>query len=550
MLTSRRSTLSAGLMLAAVSVLLGSRLVSGAVRYTLTTSVEPAGSGSITPSEGTFSRNNYIVVTATPLPGCQFDHWSGDLSGSENPTHYRFDTGKYAVTFVAYFVPAPGFSCPPPPPPPPPPPDPPPAVTAQVVGYFPEWGVYHQPPYYVKHIKDSRAVDGLTIVNYAFVVPGPDAAGTVVCQLDDPVAAYQQSYTNAMSVDGVGDTGQPLRGHFNQLRELKSLFPNLKVVVSLGGWLGSTWFSDAAATAASREAFVTSCLGMFVDGDLPAVSGAGGLGAASNVFDGFDLDWEYPVAGGAQGTHHRSDDGANFTLLLAEFRRQFALRGRSDLLLTMAGPGSDYRGQNFHLSEDHQYLDFVSVMTYDYHGAWERSTGHHTNLCTSPDDPSSETWRVSLDKSVKLYRDVYLVPAAKIVPGGAFYARGWKGVRSTNNGLYQRGSGAAPGKYENGSDLYRDLPVSANGDPVPGSGFTRYWDAKAQAPWLFNPLSGIFWSYDDANSLALKGEYVRFHRLGGLMFWELSGDNAAGALFQQMDLALKADPPPSDPCTR
>ena len=536
-------------LLASVLLLRGVPL-AGAVKYKLTTSVDPVGAGSLTPSGGTYSRNNYIEVTAVPVEGCRFDHWSGNLSGTENPTDYRFDDGNYTVTFVAHFVSDAGGVCEPPLPPPPPP-----AAPAQIVGYFPEWGVYHQPSYDVKSIIDSGAADGLTIIIYAFVVPAPDVSGTVVCQLDDPVAAYQQLYAFGRSVDGSTDTlSGSLRGHFNQLRQLKYLHPELKIVVSVGGWLGSTWFSDAAATAASRQAFVTSCLKLLVDGDLPLVNDAGGTGSAAGIFDGFDLDWEYPVSGGVQGTHHRSGDGANFTLLLQEFRRQFAARGRDDggnddLLLTMAGPASHYRAQNFRMSEDHQYLDLVYIMTYDFHGSWERTTGHQTNLCSSADDPASETWKMSLDRSVKLYRDQYGVPAEKIVPGGAFYARGWKGVRTTNNGLYQRGSGAAPGKYESGADYFRDLPIDASG--LATGGFTRHWDAKARAPWLLNALTGVFWSYDDQESLGLKGEYVRFHRLGGMMFWELNGDNANGDLFDSMKQSLTATLlPESDPCTR
>ena len=98
------------------------------------------------------------------------------------------------------------------------------------------------------------------------------------------------------------------QGHFRHARKSSArplqstaaaqvVVPDLKVVAAVGGWLGSTWFSDAAATAASRQAFVTSCLELLVDGDLPLVNGAGGPAAAAGIFDGFDLDWEYPVAG-------------------------------------------------------------------------------------------------------------------------------------------------------------------------------------------------------------------------------------------------------------
>jgi len=545
---ARSLTIAAVACGVAIAMLPGEK-VTAAVKYTLTTSVDPADTGTITPAGGTFSRNNYITITATAVAGCRFDHWGGDLSGTENPTHYRFDTAKYAVTFVAYFVSTNGGTCTPPLPPPPPD-----FVPARVIGYFPEWAVSHTPPYYVKHVLQSDPTRSLTTINYAFVVPGPGPDGTVVCQLDDPVAAYQQTYMADASVDGIADDpSQKLRGHFNQLRQLKSKYQNLKLVVSIGGWLGSTWFSDAAATSASRQAFVSSCLDLFVDGNLPVAGGAGGPAAALNLFDGFDLDWEYPVSGGIQGTHHNSADGTNFRQLLQEFRSQFAARGRDDggaddLLLTMAGPAANSTAQNYQMSQAHPYLDYVMIMTYDFHGSWERTTGHHSNLCTSPDDPSSDTWKLSLDRSVSLYRDSYGVPAAKIVPGGAYYARGWKGVRTSGNGLYQRAAGAAPGKYEAGAEYYRDLPVDSDG-LLGINGFTRYWDTKARAPWLFNPSTGVLWSYDDAQSVALKGEYVRFNRLGGLMFWELSGDDTAGTLFDAMRTALTSFPT-SDPCTR
>lgn len=120
-------------------------------------------------------------------------------------------------------------------------------------------------------------------------------------------------------------------------------------------------------------------------------------------------------------------------------------------------------------------------------------------------------------------------------------------MRTSNNGIYQRASGAAPGKYEAGAEFYRDLPLDDAGDGT--NGYARYWDAKAKAPWLFNPATRIFWSYDDSASLALKGAYVRYHRLGGLMFWELSGDDDPGPLFHALRKTLSEDPPSFDPCS-
>jgi chitinase len=526
---------------------------AGKPQYNLTTSALCDGvesdCGYVEPSGGIFSKNNFIEVNAVSEWGWLFDHWEGDLSGTANPTNYRFDDSDNNVHFTAVFV---EDGNPGKPPPPPPPPE---TVAPRVIAYFPEWGVYQQ-PYYVRSMIDSGAADRITHVNYAFGVPGPDpVTGEITCQLDDPYAAYQQVYLGLLeddsndSVDDEGDSpGQALRGHFNQLKKLKDAYPDIKILVSLGGWLGSVFFSDAALSAQSRAAFVSSCIDLFILGDLPEAGGAGGVGVAAGIFDGIDIDWEYPVAGGASGTHHNKDDAANLSLLFQEFRDQFdaivwpTLEEERELLLTMAGPASDYRGQNYNIGQDQAILDYVQIMTYDFHGTWERKTGHLTNPCTSILDPASETWRLSLDKSVKLYRDQYGVPAVKIVPGATFYGVGWKRVKEgANYGLYGRAGGAATGVYEDGYDYYRDLPLS---DPD----YTEHWDDLAKAAWLYNPTTDIFWTYDNPESLALKADYVRFFNLGGLMFWEVSGDDDDGTLIKALYDGLQSTADPVTPC--
>jgi chitinase len=362
--------------------------------------------------------------------------------------------------------------------------------------------------------------------------------------MHDPMAAYQQSYDAEMSVDGLPDqAAQPLRGHLNQLRKLKARHPNLKVVVSLGGWGGSTWFSDAAKTPESRRRFVAACIDTYIRGNLPEQNGAGGPGVAAGILDGFDLDWEYPVQGGAPGTHHDPDDGANFTLLLQEFRAQFAAMGRSDLLLTMAAPGSARQADEFRIAQDHPYLDYLSLMTYDFRGAWSRRTGHHTNLCTSSRDPLPQRQQLSMDLIVRLYRDTYGVPPEKIVPGAAFHGHGWQGVSDADHGLYQRAAGSVPGTYEADAEYYVDLM------PRLSQGYEQHWDDLARAAWMYNPSTGVLWSYDEPQSLALKAEYVKYHGLGGIMFWEISGDDPEGTLVGTLHVGLQASVPATDPCS-
>lgn len=406
------------------------------------------------------------------------------------------------------------------------------AADPQLIAYFPEWGVYQQ-PYYVKNLITSGAAARLTVLNYAFAIPAPGPNGDVVCTLDDPEAAYQQTYDASMALDGVADTGaNSLRGHFNQLRKLKQAFPNLKILVAIGGWTGSTWFSDAAIDATSRQAFVASCIDTFLNGNLPVVNGSGGTGSAAGIFDGFDIDWEYPITGGDTGVHHSSADDVNLTALLVEFRAQLnawaTAHGSGPRLLTMAAPGSDFRGQNYQINIDQQHLDWFNLMTYDFHGTWENSTGHLTNILTSVNDPSSDAFKLSLDNTVRLYRDVYGVPVSKLVGGATFYGLGWKNVSSTNNGLYQGGQ-TAPGIYEAGTNYWRDLA------PLTSQGYSWFWDDKALAAWLYSPAAGIFWTLDDPQSLALKSRYAGAYGLKGMMLWEISGDDTGGSLLAALD---------------
>lgn len=397
----------------------------------------------------------------------------------------------------------------------------------QVAAYFPEWT--GQRPYSARVIDQAGLAPKITVINYAFGMPGPSAGGQVVAQFRDAAAAYQRAYSAAESVDGSADQpGQPLRGHFNQLRQLKARHPHLKVVVSLGGWTDSTWFSDAARTPESRRAFVASCIDTYIHGHLPPAdpgdgSGpAGGPGAAAGVFDGIDIDWEYPVGGGLDTMHTDPADAENFVLLLAEFRRQYAEIGRPDLLLTAALPGPAQAAQ-FNIDQGHAYLDWVALMTYDLRGDWHPVTGHHTNLYNSDLDPAPPAERLSADTTVKVYRDRFGVPAEKLLLGAAFYGKGWRGAGPRQNGLFQPGQplGEYAGNYHYLIERMQ-------------RGFTRHWDESAQAPWLYHPGEQIFITYDDPQSLAAKAEYIKQNGLGGVMFWELTGDDEQSSLLNTL----------------
>ncbi|WP_434027503.1 glycosyl hydrolase family 18 protein [[Pseudomonas] boreopolis] len=400
----------------------------------------------------------------------------------------------------------------------------------RVIGYFTQWGIYGR-NYQVKDIESSGAAGYLTHINYAFgnvrnnvcevgkTIPSNESTG----EGGDAFADYTKSFAAGQSVDGVGDTwDQPLRGNWNQLKKLKAKHPGLKVLISLGGWTWSRGFASAARPE-NRQAFVASCIDAYIRGNLPVTDGAGGTGAAAGVFDGIDIDWEYPAACGlACGT---AEERQNYTALLAEFRRQLD-EVRPGLLLTVAvGAGVD----KVRVTDPNLYaasVDYINVMTYDFHGTWDAKTNHHSALFSSPSDPSTGDQRYyNSNDAIQAFLDRG-VPASKLNLGIGFYGRGWTGVSSANNGLYQNGS-AAPGTYEAGNEDYKVLRGRAG---------TSYIDAQARAHWKYD--GNTFWSYDNPAMVTEKMNYVKVQGLGGAFFWEFSGDYQ-GELLRTLGEGLK-----------
>jgi chitinase len=391
------------------------------------------------------------------------------------------------------------------------------------VGYFIQWGIYGR-SFFVKNLEDNGSAGRLTHINYAFGGVAPNAAGDVVCGSVDPWADYQRPVSQEESVDGVGDTVEsPLRGNFNQLKKLKAIHPDLKVLISLGGWTLSKYFSDAALTAESRHTLVESCIDLFIKGNLPD-----GPGAGAGVFDGIDLDWEWPGSEGNAGNIIRPEDKQNFTALVAEFRDQLDALGATSgvhYAVTAFLPAAPAKiDAGFEVAKVFDDLDFATVQGYDFHGTWETRTNHQSQLFSPRRDPDPAGF--SLDLAVDSYR-ARGAPAAKLVVGLPYFGRGWTGVPGRNKGLYQSSTGAAPGTWEGGVEDYKVLATK------PGQ---RYRDLANGANWLYDGTQ--WWSYDDPVTIARKMVYVRHNHLGGAMVWSLDGDDSSGSLTAAIDLSL------------
>lgn len=381
----------------------------------------------------------------------------------------------------------------------------------RIVGYFPSWGIYAR-NYHVPNIPAAQ----LTHINYAFanIQNGSIALGDAYADID-------RFYP--------GDCWNPgcLRGSFHQLQILKAQHPQLRTLISVGGWTWSGGFSDAVLTQASRAQFAQSIVD-FVD---------------LYDFDGADIDWEYPVAGGLPGNTVRPQDRANFAAFLVDLRQRFTARAQTTnktYLVTIAAPANPAYLPNYDWQTIVPVLDWINLMAYDLRGPWgDPFTGFHAPLYADPLEPVAEPVRSQWNADATITN--YLaagVPAAKLQLGMAFYGRGFGQVQPTTNGLYATYNGPSqPGTWENGVYDYTDLQQHYENAP----GWQKTWHATARTPWLWNAAQRVFIGYDDPRSIAEKCWRLQQRGLGGAMFWELSGDRNA-TLLSTMQTWLRQRP--------
>lgn len=375
-----------------------------------------------------------------------------------------------------------------------------------LVGYFPQWGIYDDDqPYLVKNLisPDGKAplVDQ---INYAqgFVTNGR-------CSVADPNADLNFTFSAQQSVNGVADSpSHTFRGHLHQLQLLKRRFPHLRILISLEG-RGSDFAFDAQPE--NREAFVASCVDIFLKGHLaPGID-------APDLFDGIDVDWEFP----------HQPDAENFQALLREFRRQMDAV-RPGLKLTIAVGHTPHMYPGTDVAAVASLVDQVGLMTYDFIGPWSDTTGLLAPLSAPTDFPGG-----TVERSIAAWHTAG-VPTSKLLMGVPFYAYGWHQVPEEpedSHGLFQEGTGI------HGDKPYRYIQTLLDHSTV-------YRDPVSHAPWLFD--GDAFWTYEDPVSIAYKGSFARDKGLGGLMIWELGEDDGSAVLLRSAHQSLKGLPPRKD----
>lgn len=457
------------------------------------------------------------------------------------------------------------------------------------VAYYDQWSIY-QNNFTLKDLVTSGEAAHLNYLLYDFENIDPtthqcfeaekgvdqDPAGE-----SDPNAAdgagdmdadYGKQFAAADAVNGQADTFGQLAGNFHQLQELKAQFPNLKILLSVGGWTYSKYFSDAAATAASRQSFVSSCINMFIKGNLPPETDFGftpAPGAIAGLFDGFDIDWEYPgSSGGHLGNHVSPNDTANYTLLLQEFRNELTTLTQTTgqkYFLSAALPSGQDKIDLIQTNQIAQYLDFGDLMSYDMHVAWNPfgpSNGptdfqdpifNDPNEPGSPVAPGNEKYSVSNAVNAWVNGDPQYgipggFPASKLTLGMPFYYRGWTGVPDNGvHGLFQTAANAASGSTYTGNvqgiHMYKELtsgPFSAGADVVDNPADTFY-DPVSESAYFYDGTN--WWTGLSPQSIQSHIDYMHCQGMGGVMLFSMYDlDPSHPVLFNDVVSALNATP--------
>ena len=314
------------------------------------------------------------------------------------------------------------------------------------------------------------------------VVSAICVSAAAVAESDRVVVAYVTSWSRVIpdpfcmthinyAFGHVNDTYDGVRvdnpQRLKDMTALKKTNPDLKVMLSIGGW-GSGRFSEMASEGDRRKAFAEDCLRVVEEFDL----------------DGIDLDWEYPTSSAA-GISSSPKDTDNFTKLMKELRRTLG-QGR---LLTLASAAS---AQYIDFKAIEPYVDFVNIMAYDMAVA----PRHHSALYES-----GISGGMTSDKAVKAHIAAGM-PAGKLVLGMPFYGRGGRYFASFND--------------------YKHIKTD--------SLTVQKWDPESMVPYIADKDGNLLLGYDNPRSLRIKCEYALDKGLKGAMYWDYDGDNKDGDL--------------------
>lgn len=455
--------------------------------------------------------------------------------------------------------------------------------TRRIIGYFTSWrtGTNGQARYLASDIPWAK----VTHVNYAFAHIDADNRVSV------GNAANPQNPATGMEWPGVAgaamDPAFAYKGHLNLLNKFKKQYPDVKTLVSVGGWAETGGYIDDNGVRVPSGGFYTLTVTPNNQVNQPAIDTFADSAVAfvrQYGFNGVDIDYEYATSMNDAGhpldrpvsNPRRAALMAGYVALMKTLREKLDAAAAQDgryYLLTIAAPASGYLLRGMEAYQVTQYLDYVNIMSYDLHGAWNRFVGPNAALFDDGRDGELAAAGVyttsqyggigylNTDWAYHYYRGA--MPAGRINIGVPYYTRGWRNVTGGTNGLW--GSAAAAGGCPIGlaacgqgavgvDNLWHDeedgqaVPAGSNpmwhaknleagivpsyladyglpNAPLAGT-YVRHYDATLVAPWLWNAQTAVFLSTEDAQSSQAKADYIATRGIGGVMIWELAGDYA------------------------
>lgn len=375
------------------------------------------------------------------------------------------------------------------------------ATNKRVITYFPSWGMYEAGQQNIT--VDDIPWDKVSQVNHAFF----EITNDFKIQTTDSYADFE-----CADFKHSPEWGEGLAGHFGEYQYYKSKYPDVKIVIAVGGWTRSDKFHAAASTEQNRKTLAQSMVDTMKK--YPFI-------------DGIDIDWEYPTETRApedqydRGSVGGPEDKHNFTLLLKTIRETFDQNGMKDKLLTVAVSAGESKIHNTEPDQYAQYVDAIGVMTYDFAGDWDNVTGHLAGLYHNPEDTTRP--KFDTDDAMKIYSEEYNVPKSKLYAGSPLYSRGWGNVAPGPNGdgLFQPGNKNFTGNLGTGGQYswydIKNIEKTA--------GWVKYRDPIAKVPYLYNSSTKQFLTYEDETSLQDRINYINDNGYGGLIVWDCSGDD-------------------------
>lgn len=364
-----------------------------------------------------------------------------------------------------------------------------------IVGHTLSWSIYGE-NYHISNIPAERLTH--LIYGYANI----SEQGLVIH--GDVFADIKNSYP------GDDPTSTTARGNFRQMQLLKEKYPDLQIILSVGGWAWSKYFSDVSLTKESRERFTESLIDYI----------------QTYHFDGVEIDWEYPVAGGSKpGTIKRPEDKENFVLLLFEVKKQLKQleierKKKYWFFATFSTEPHLYQGVD--LKKVAEAVDYVSLLSYNYYGFWEMKTAHRAPLHPFPVDGNEPS------SSVSTYMEPMLaaIPPEKLLFTISPLATSWAGVSAENNGLNQTAKTIPSGAYDEGDFHSGTYGYSHILKMIENPAYQLHWDDRSKVNYLYSSteMGGHFVSFESERSLEYKLDFIQQKGLGGVIFRDMYGD--------------------------